>query len=104
MKPFDRQAWILDWLRRRSTSTTPYYVDVLNSDFVLDYVEATGAKCAVRFFGAPGCPQLGRDLGAMHAAYLLKRHATGLSPGDAAMGFPKWVYSYRLAVLPSDER
>lgn len=97
MKPKERQEWIAAWLRERNNrGGSEERVDVLYSDFVIDYIEATGASSKLQMFGAPKCPQLGRDLGAMHAAGILKRHATGLSPGDASMGFPKWVWSYHL--------
>lgn len=79
------------------------YVDVLNKHFVECYVDATGAKEVVQFFGAPKCPQLGRDLGQMYRMGTLKRHATGLAPGDSYMGFPKWVWSYQLVIPKSSE-
>lgn len=92
MSPTDRQKWILSYMQRGHGRT----VDVLYSDFVCDYMEATGTKGVAQFFGAPKCPQLGRDLGAMYSAGILDRDATGLPAGDAAMGFPKWVYTYRV--------
>lgn len=92
MTPNDRYRWILNYMQRGHGRS----VDVLYSDFVCDYIEATGAKSVLQIFGAPKCPQLGRDLGAMYQAGILDRYATGLPSGDAAMGFPKWVYTYRI--------
>lgn len=92
MSPTDRRKWILSYMQRGHRRT----VNVLYSDFVCDYMEATGAKGTAQFFGAPKCPQLGRDLSAMYSAGILDRDVTGLPVGDAAMGFPKWVYTYRV--------
>ena len=72
-----------------------YCVDVLNRDFVDAYVSATNAKAVAVPYGADKCPQLGRDMSAMHAAGKLKRHTTGIE-GLAGMGFPRWVWSYYL--------
>lgn len=96
MKPAERQNWILAWLQKREELHGQVErVDVLYSDFVIDYADATGAKCYVLFFGAPRCRQLGLDLAAMHAAGILERHTTGIE-GMAGMGFPRWVWSYHL--------
>lgn len=96
MKPAERRAWILAWIRRREAlHGQQERVDVTYSDFVIDYIEATDAKHEVLFMGAPRCPQLGRDLGAMYAAGILERHTTGLE-GMAGMGFPRWVWVYYL--------
>lgn len=94
MKPAERHTWIESYLVRRSISIA-YTVDVCHSDFVVDYVEATDAACVVQFFGAPKCKQLGRDLAAMFEAGKLERSATGLW-NCAGMGFPRWVYVYKL--------
>lgn len=89
--PSEREAWIYAYLKRRGIS-----VDVLYSDFVDDYEEYTGAKTYPQPFGACKCPTLGRDLGRMYRKGILSRFATGLGIGDAAMGFPKWVWSYSI--------
>ena len=90
LKRFD---WIEDWLR---TTHAGAEVDVLDTAFVLAYIEAHNAPCQTIFIGAPRCPQLGRDLGWMFKLDRLSRVAVGLAAGDASIGFPKWVYSYRL--------
>lgn len=71
------------------------HLDVLNRAAVDDYVEATGASVLVMPYGADKCARMGRDLAAMHKAKLLVRHASGLQ-GMSGMGFPRWVWSYRL--------
>lgn len=77
-------------------------VDVLDSDFVCAYADATGAVAYMQHVGAPRCKQLGRDLSAMFAVGRLQRSPTGLPTGDASMGFPKkWVYSYSLGTPAS---
>lgn len=94
MRPAERQRWIENRLREGG----PYAAaNVLDAELVFSYVEATGADCDLMPFGAPRCRQLGRDLAALFAAGRLTRSTVGLAAGDAAMGFPKWVYSYRLA-------
>ena len=92
MRPAEREQWILSWMKQRPQK----YIDVLYAEFVAEYVEATGCKSVVQFFGAEKCPQLGRDLGRMFSRELLQRTAVGLPTGYVSMGFPKWVWSYRL--------
>jgi hypothetical protein len=92
MCPAERYRWILGFMQRGHGRS----VDILYSDFVCDYIDATGVNGVVQFFGAPKCPQFGRDLAAMFRAGILDRYATGLPTGDSAMGFPKWVYTYRI--------
>jgi hypothetical protein len=92
MKPHDRQQWLLNHMRANPTRS----FDCLDTEFVLKYAESTQAACLPQFFGAPKCKTLGRDLGDLFRAGLLRRHSIGLQPGDASMGFPKWVWSYRL--------
>ena len=92
LKRFD---WIEDWLRTKQSGTE---VDVLDLDFVVAYIDAHNAGFLPKHIGAPKCPQLGRDLSWMCRLDRLSRVATGLSPGDASMGFPRWVYTYSLKV------
>jgi len=95
MRPDDRYRWLALWLAQGGARQ---FADVLDSDLVCAYADATGAACATGLIGAPRCPQLGRDLSAMYAAGRLLRKPVGLPAGDALMGFPKWVYSYSLNV------
>lgn len=96
MKPDARHRWIAGYLKAASYDLS---VDILNSDFAYAYVEATGARVAHQPYGAPKCPQLGRDLLAMKKAGELKRSRIGIQ-GMAGMGFPTWVWSYRLRPAP----
>lgn len=91
----DRRTWLLQAIANEQGGR----VDVLNSDFVVDYAEYTGSKAAVQFFGAPRCPQLGADLGRMHREGYVKRATVGIGDGLSGQGFPKWVYSYRLSTF-----
>lgn len=94
-----RHEWIREYMQARNDrASTGFTVDVLDTNFVCDYIDATNAPCAIMPYGAPKCSQLGRDLSEMHAAGILTRYATGLQ-GMAGMGFPRWVYVYRLAKL-----
>ena len=83
----------VDWLIRQAATSYPH-MDVLNRDFVDDYVEATGAKFVPMILGANRCRRLGSDLSDAWRWGYLKRHTTGLRGME--WGFPKWVYSYSL--------
>ena len=87
-----RWVWIAEYIRDKTRGTG---VDVLNSDFVDDYVEAFGLRVHIMMWGANKCPQLGRDLSAMTKCGYLKRSRVGLS-GNWQPGFPKWVWGYTL--------
>jgi hypothetical protein len=95
MKPAERREWILEHLRQRTSSAGPAWVDVLDRWFVDAYAEHTGARVDVMPFGANKCRTLGADLAALHREGKLHRRATGIE-GLAGMGFPRWVYTYRL--------
>lgn len=94
MTPTERQQWIVEWMNAGVPGRES--VDVLDSDFVCAYADATKAVVILMHVGAPKCKQLSRDLGAMFTAGKLARTTTGLPAGDASMGFPKWVYTYGL--------
>lgn len=91
----ERLDWIVAYIEKRAQYHASFTVDVLNSDFVEDYVEATGAKCKLMFYGANKCATLGADLSYLHSQKRLARHTTGIE-GLAGMGFPRWVFSYGL--------
>ncbi len=93
MKPSDRYDWIKEWMTQGGERA---FANVLDSDLVCAYADATGATVEMMMVGAPRCSQLGRDLSAMFSAGMLSRSASGLPGGDASMGFPKWVYTYSL--------
>ena len=50
----ERRKWIIDWLTMRANliSTTKFPVDVLNSEFVDEYIEYTEAKYGEVWFFA----------------------------------------------------
>lgn len=70
-------------------------VDVLNSELVDEYVEATGMKFKWMAWGANVCQQLGRDLAFMAKRGALSRGRLGLG-ANWQRGFPKWVWSYKI--------
>lgn len=97
LKPGERAAWILSYLAKRQAlygNTCRFTVDVLTTDFVHAYCDATHARSTVLFLGAPKCPMLGDDLGGLARKGLLERYRTGLSGMES--GFPKWVWLYHL--------
>lgn len=89
-----RHEWLIREVERRRA------VDVLNESFVDDFITRTDAKYLPTMFGAFGCPTLGRDLRALYLEGWMRRERVGIS-GMAGMGFPRWVWSYRLT--PSGE-
>lgn len=91
MKPADRYNWLVDYIAEERAP-----VDVLNRDFVDAYIEATGASFKAVMYGAHKCPQLGRDLSHLAEVRRLRRYRTGLGDMGSGMGFPRWVWSYRL--------
>ena len=96
MKPADRQNWILNYLEAKQKPVLyRVRVDVLDSKFVDDYLQATGAKHSMMMYGAHKCRQLGRDLAALADIKQLERQRIGIG-GMAGMGFPSWVWSYSL--------
>jgi hypothetical protein len=94
MSPADRHSWIKAYLRARPKHDAQ--VDVLNAQFVHEYILATKAPFAWMAYGAHKCPQLGRDLSAMYKAGELGRAYVGMGPGSRNQGFPSWVYVYEL--------
>lgn len=94
LRPAARRAWILSFL----AEIPQWSVNVLDKDFVDAYIAATGAAHEPMPYGAPRCPQLGRDLSALHREGRVERNRVGIS--GAEWGFPKWVWDYD---LPSNE-
>jgi hypothetical protein len=92
MTPKQRRQWIYQDLEDQGRNGQ---CDVLDSDFVNAYCNATGAKGYAQFYGAPKCPMLGRDLSRMHREGSLARHRVGLRCMES--GFPSWVYSYSIS-------
>jgi hypothetical protein len=88
-----RRRWIIKWLRAQPEGS---WADVLNAHFVDAYLEEFKPRFAEMPFGAHKCPQLGRDLTRMHREGTLTRSTSGIS-GMAGMGFPRWVYTYKLS-------
>lgn len=91
-----RFDFIEGYLRDRTSSAGLASVDILDRYFVDAYVEHTGALCAVMPFGANKCKLLSQDLRRMQWHRRLTRTRTGIE-GLAGMGFPRWVYTYKLS-------
>lgn len=90
MTPQDRYNWILKYYEEFSNNG---WLDILNRDFVDNYVVSTNAKYSVMIYGANKCPQLGLDLANMVKLGMIKRNRLGID-GMSGMGFPKWVWAY----------
>lgn len=98
--PAARQAWILEYLRHRSRPEVLHNVNVLDAYFVDAFIDFSGAPFRCKVIGANGCPALGRDLLALHKAGKLQRWPAGIGGGLSGMGFPRWVWDYKLKELP----
>ena len=90
--PAERQSWILSHLESLSAYS---HVDVLNEQFVNEYVTRFKPAHRITMFGAYKCRQLGKDLAGMFKAGLLDRSVIGLS-STPTEDWPKWVYCYSL--------
>lgn len=87
----DRDAWLLVRVH------ADRYVDVLNRQFVEDYIEFSGATCRLMWWGAPKCALLSADLARLAREKVLTRQPYGLPTPNWQPGFPKWVYSYSVS-------
>lgn len=86
----------VDWIGRRIIENFPRCVDILDEKFVDDYIEGTGASFKPMMFGAHKCARFNEDLSRMFKDGWLDRSRVSISIG---MGFPNWVYSYRLSKI-----
>ncbi len=92
--PFiQRREWLLSEIAKEG------FVDILNSDFVIDYAEHTGANYKPSLVGAGWCGLLSRDLARMAKLRLLNRRRCGLSAYEGGPGFPRWYYSYSVSPI-----
>ena len=90
MPRLKRHEWIMSYFNARPAL---WYENVLNSDFVDIYVEATNVPFMCMMYGANRCPTLGRDLADLYRMGKLKRTTGGV--GDArSLGFSTWVWMY----------
>lgn len=85
-----RRRWIIAYLKTHKRA------DILDRYFVDGYVAASNAKVRVMPYGADKCTSLSNDLLRMFREGSLSRNTTGIE-GMAGMGFPTWVYVYKLA-------
>ena len=97
MKPKQRYEWIEQYLLKQLQLHGKYAegCNIVDRYFVDQYIEAVQCSFYPMYYGADKCPQLGRDLARMHKVGRLKRSRCGIE-GMAGMGFPRWVYIYKL--------
>jgi hypothetical protein len=89
-----KEIWAINYLKNKEFLQ---YVDMLDSDFVIAFVEQFNAKYDEMTLGAVKCKELSKLLSSMHKKGLLNRYAHGVKTGLSQDGkFPKWVYSYEL--------
>lgn len=86
----ERWKWIAEYIKVYRGGT-----DILNAQFVDDFVLRFNVPVGLTWWGANKCPTLGRDLAAMKKRGYLKRSRVGLGM-NWQPGFPRWVWSYEL--------
>lgn len=88
---YDKQDWIIEYLK------THNHVDILDEQFVDEYIKKFNPKYVPQYWGAHTCRELGRMLSEMYHCNLLDRFRIGLRGCD--VGMPKWCYCYELKSL-----
>jgi len=81
-----RYQWLLSKAKQR-------HIDVLDADFVNEYITEFKPPHKVTIWGANKCKQLSLDMTRMAKLGYLKRRTCSLA-GNWQPGFPKWVWSY----------
>ena len=94
----ERREWLLNYIKDSPFSG----VDILQSDFVDEYIRATSAAYTTTCWGAYKCRQLGVDLSAMAKLGLLRRSRLGLR-NNWQPGFPRWVWVYEVSKAAAEE-
>ena len=98
MKKEEKKKWIEGYLADPNNARViGVGVDILNYDFVLDYIEGVDLpknRWSFQPYGAHKVPELGMILSEMYKDGVLRRQRIGIQCGYA--GMPKWVYVYNL--------
>jgi len=89
----EKELWIINYIKQQTNRS----VDVLDCEFVNEYIEKFNAK-DIGKFGYPKCPELSKLLGIMYRNNILNRIPFGVRSGYnqdfISYKSPKWVYSY----------
>lgn len=83
----------LEWIQKYIERKGP--VDVMNRQFVDDYLSTFDVGFIATPYGADRCPRLGRILSEGYKKGLFNRRVAGLWAHE--WGFPNWVYVYQNA-------
>lgn len=89
MTPESRRQWLMEWISNHT------HADVLDAEFVDQYIIATKASFRPSNWGAHKCPSLSMDLSSLARAGQLTRWRCGLK-GSWQPGFPRWVWTYEI--------
>jgi hypothetical protein len=84
------EEFILGWLEYNHS------INILDSNFIDTFSDVTGARIEPILFGPNKCKYASTTLSKMYKEKILTRRVVGLG-SNWQPGFPKWVYSYRLA-------
>lgn len=87
----DKEEWIIVYISKLSNQAT----DILDSQFVNDYITKFKPKFTHVNWGAHKCKEISRLLAGLYKKGYLTRFSIGLGT-NWQPGFPRWVYSYEL--------
>lgn len=91
VKISDKIAWVENYMKENSP-----HVDILNTEFVDEYIAKFNPKHAIMMYGANKCKEINRVLKAGYDKGVFKRSRVGLFAHLS--GFPNWVYVYSLNI------
>ena len=86
----ERYVWLAKYIMEKGYNN----VDILDKEFVIEYVAKFNFKFYDVAYGAPKCPQLSKDLSKMAKIGYLKRRKTAITM--PLQGMPKWAYVYSI--------
>ena len=89
MKRVYKVDWICEYLNKKDS-----HVDILNRQFVDEYIKEFNPKIKETNFGADHCNDLSLSLKMGYDMGIFERARIGLHAHE--MGFPNWVYVYSL--------
>lgn len=90
----EKEKFIIDWMSE-GRHLNCHSVDILNAQFVDDYIERFKPRFRPTNFGAYKCSELVRVLRKLYLYGKLERRTVGL-PDRPSSDFPKWIYSYSI--------
>lgn len=85
----EKIEWIKKYLSEKQS-----LIDILNAEFVDDYINEFHPHYIPMSFGANKVPELGKILSFGYSMGIFERSRIGLYAHE--VGFPNWIYCYEL--------